>query len=170
MRRGLKHRGIILLSYNFCSEKNKNKSKHMAFTRHKGKTKTIYVPVTTSTVFAKGDLVSYSSGYIIKATSSTTALSHVGVIKKTIAATDADYATVRKVPVEVPLEKNVEWIADVTSGLVASDVGLLVDLTDAATIDRAASTVDAAQVRSVISSTKGTFVLNLGGATGMVNG
>tara|TARA_R110002126_G_scaffold17316_2_gene67724 strand:- start:5017 stop:5445 length:429 start_codon:yes stop_codon:yes gene_type:complete len=142
----------------------------MSFIRHKGKTKTIQVPVTTSTAFNEGDVVSYASGYIIPATSSTTALSHVGVIAKTIAATDSDYATARLVPVEVPLEKNVEWLADVTSGLVAADVGLLVDLTDAATIDRAASTIDAAQVRSVISTTQGTFVLNLGGSTGMVNG
>ena len=140
----------------------------MAFKRYRGKTKTIWVPVTTSTVFTLGDIVSYASGYIIRATSSTTALSHVGVIKKTIAATDADYATARKVPVEVPVEKNVEWLGDVTSGLVAADVGLLVDLTDAATINRAASTVDAAMVREVISSTQGVFVLNLGGSTGMV--
>jgi len=140
----------------------------MAFIRHRGKTKTIWVPVTTSTAFTKGAIVSYSSGYVIPATSSTAALSHVGVIKKTIASTDSDYATARLVPVEVPVEKNVEWIGDVTSGLVAADVGLLVDLTDSLTINRGASTVDAAMVRGVISSTKGIFVLNLGGSTGMV--
>jgi hypothetical protein len=42
-------------------------------------------------------------------------------------------------------------------------------LTDAQTINRAASTVDAAMVKSVISSTKGTFILNLGGGTGEAN-
>ena len=142
----------------------------MSFIRHKGKTKTIQVPVTVSTVFTAGDIVSYASGEIIRATSSTTALSHVGVIRQTIVSTDDDYATARLVSVEVPVEKNVEWLADVTSGLVAADVGLLVDLTDAGTIDRSASTIDAAQVRAVISTTQGIFVLNLGGATGMVNG
>lgn len=142
----------------------------MAFTKYRGKTKTVWLPVTVSTAFTKGDIVSFSSGYLIKATSATTALSHAGVIKKTIASTDSDYATARLVPVEVPVEKNVEWLAPVTSGLVAADVGLLVDLTDAGTINRAASTIDAAQVKSVISSTSGTFILNLGGSTGMVNG
>lgn len=142
----------------------------MAFKKYRGKTKTMWLPVTVSTTFTAGDIVSFSSGYLIKATSSTAALSHVGVIKKTIAATDADYATARLVPVEVPVEKDVEWLAPVTSGLVAADVGLLVDLTDAGTINRAASTYDVAMVKSVITSTSGTFVLNLLGATGMVNG
>lgn len=131
------------------------------FVRHKGKTKVVWLPVTASTAIAQGAIVSWSSGKLIAATSSTTALSHVGVLKKTIATTDADYADERLVPVEVPVEKNVEWIGDVTSGLVAADRGLEVDLTDASTINRAASTVDAALVREVLSTTKGIFVLNL---------
>ena len=139
----------------------------MAFIKKSGKTKTIYLPVTTSTTFTAGDIVAFSSGYLIKATSSTAALAHIGVIKKTIAATDSDYAVARSVPVEVPCETNVIWEAPVTSGLVAADVGLLVDLTDAATINRGASTYDAAMVMKVISSTKGLFKLNLGGSTGM---
>ena len=141
----------------------------MAFKKAQGKTKIVYLPVTVSTVMAEGDVVSFASGYLIKATSSTAALSHVGVVRKTITAADADYAVARKVPVEVPVEKNVIWEAPVTSGLVAADVGLLVDLTDAGTIDRSASTIDAAQVVAVISSTKGLFRLNLGGGTGEVN-
>jgi hypothetical protein len=141
----------------------------MAFKKAQGKTKLVYLPVTPSTVMADGDIVSFASGYLIKATASTTALSHVGVVRKTITAADADYALARKVPVEVPVEKNVIWEAPVTSGLVAADVGLLVDLTDAGTIDRSATTIDAAQVVAVISSTKGLFRLNLGGGTGEVN-
>jgi hypothetical protein len=138
------------------------------FVKVSGKTKLAYYPVTVSTIMAEGDIVSLSSGYLIKATSSTAALSHVGVVRKTITAADADYAVARLVPVEVPLEKNVIWEAPVTSGLVAADVGLLVDLTDAGTINRAASTYDVAQVTKVITSTKGHFKLNLGGSTGMV--
>lgn len=136
----------------------------MAFFRKKGKTKTIWLGVTTSTVFTKGDIVSESSGLLIRATSATTALSHMGVIKKTILATDSDYATARLVPVEVPVEKNVEWQGDVTSGLVATDVGLEVDLTDAQNINRAASSVKVAMVRAVVSSTVGIFVLKIAGA------
>jgi hypothetical protein len=141
----------------------------MAFRKVSGKTKIVYLPVTTSTAIAEGAIVSFSSGYLIAATSSTAALSHAGVLRKTIAATDADYAVARTVPVEVPVEKNVVWEAPVTSGLVAADVGLLVDLTDASTINRGASTYDAAQVVKVISTTKGHFILNLGGSTGEVN-
>lgn len=141
----------------------------MAFRKVSGKTKIVYIPVTPSTAFAVDTLVAYSSGYLIPATSSTAALAHVGIIKKAIAATDSDYAVARTVPVEVPVERNVVYEAPVTSGLVAADVGLLVDLTDAGTINRAASTYDAAQVVKVISSTKGHFILNLGGGTGEVN-
>ena len=78
----------------------------MAFKKAQGKTKIVYLPVTTSTTFTEGDIVSFSSGYLIKATASTAALSHVGVVRKTITAADADYAVARKVPVEVPVEKN----------------------------------------------------------------
>lgn len=139
----------------------------MAFKVYKGKTKTIWLPVTASTVLAKDSIVSESSGYLIAATSSTAALSHIGVTPKAVVATDADYALARLHPVIVPMEKNVEWLGDVTSGLVAADVGLLVDLTDSATINRGASTYDVAMVRKVITSTKGIFVLNLQGSTGM---
>jgi len=142
----------------------------MAFKLYKGKTKTIWLNVKPSTAFAKDSIVAMGTsgdvGLIIPATSATAALSHIGVIPRAIASTDADYAATRKVPVLVPVEKNVEWLGDVTSGLVAADKGLLVDLTDASTIDRSASTIDAALVKSVISSTKGTFILNLQGSTG----
>ncbi len=141
----------------------------MAFIRHKGKTVVRWLPVTTSTVMTKGDIVSWSSGLLIRATSSTAAKTHVGVVGKTILATDSDYATARLIPVEVPMERMVEWKAPVTSGLVAADIGLWVDLTDAQTVNRAASTYDAAQVKSVISSTEGVFVLNLGGAVETIN-
>jgi hypothetical protein len=139
----------------------------MAFVKKSGKTKIVYLPVTVSTAITKGSIVSFASGYLIAATSSTAALSHIGVLAKTIATTDADYAVARSVPVEVPVESNVIWEAPVTTGLVAADVGLLVDLTDANTINRAASTYDAAMVMKVISTTKGWFKLNLGGSTGM---
>lgn len=136
----------------------------MAFVRFKGRTKTEWLPVTTSTAFTKGAIVSWSSGLLIPATSSTTALSHAGVIKKTIASTDSDYATARLVPVEVPLDKNVLWVADVTSGLVAADIGLEVDLTDSLNINRGASSIKVAMVMGVLSSTKGYVVLKLNNA------
>lgn len=140
----------------------------MAFIKYKGKTVVRWLPVTTSTTFTKGDIVAWSSGLLIKATSSTAAKDHVGVIKKTIAATDSDYATARKVPVEIPVEKRVLWRGPATA-LVAADIGLWIDLTDAGTADRANSTIDALSVEDVLSSTVGLFVLNLGGAVNNIN-
>lgn len=135
----------------------------MSFIRYKGKTVTRWLPMTASTVATKGSIMSFASGQLILATSSTTALSHVGVIKRDIKSTDVDYATGgRLVPVEVPLEKGVQWMGDVTPTLVASDVGLEVDLTDAGTINRGASTIKAAFVLAFVSTVKGLFVIEFG--------
>lgn len=133
----------------------------MAFIKYKGRTKTEWLPVTASTVMTKGDIVSWASGLLIRATSSTTALSHAGVAKKTILATDADYATsARLIPVEVPLDKNVLWTADVTATLVTTDVGAEVDLTDAQNVNRGASSVDAVIIAGFISTVKALVTIN----------
>jgi len=129
-----------------------------------GKVKTVYLPVTVSTVFTKDTLVSFSAGYLIAATSSTAAADHVGVIRKTIAATDSDYATARLVPVDVPVERFTQWEMDVTSGLVAADVFKEVDLTDAGTVNRGASSVKAVRPTKVISTTKGWFWIKFAGS------
>lgn len=133
----------------------------MAFIKFKGKTKTMWLPVTASTAFTKGAIVSWSSGQLIPATSATTALSHAGVIKKTIASTDTDYATAgRLVPVEVPMEKNVVWLADFTATLATTDVGAECDLTDSLTVNRGASSVDAVIINGYLSATKGYVTIN----------
>lgn len=132
------------------------------FVRKQGKTKTMWLPVTVSTAIDKGTLVAWSSGYLVAATASSNPSTVAGVLKKTIAATDPDYAVARLVPVEVPVEKNVVWEGDVTSGLVAADRGLYCDLTDGATVNRGASTLDNVQCVRVISTTKGYFIINMG--------
>ena len=134
----------------------------MSFIRSRGKTKTMWLPITASTAIAAKALTAWSSGKLIAATSTTAPTSIVGVLKKAVAATDADYALDRLVPVEVPVETNVEWEGDVTSGLVAADRGLYQDLTDSATVNRAASSYDVVQCIKVISTTKGIFHLNIG--------
>ena len=135
------------------------------FTRYKGKVKTVWLPATASTAFSKSAIVSWSSGQLIPATSSTTALSHAGVIERAVLSTDTDYATSgHLVPVTVPLEKNVVWKADTTATLVATDVGLEVDLTDSLTINRGASSIKVAMVHGVISTTLGLYILKLNGA------
>lgn len=140
----------------------------MPFTKFKGKSITRWLPVTTSTTFTKGDIVAWSSGLLIKATTTSAAKTHVGVIKRTIAAADSDYATARQVPVEVPAAKMVEWRSTGTA-LVASENGLWMDLSAAGAVDRAGSTYDAVQQKGIISSTEGIFVLNLGGAVETIN-
>lgn len=139
----------------------------MAFIPYKGTFKTIYVPVKTSTAISKyaivSNLTSGDAGTVGPATSSTTNLSHVGVSARTIASTDSDYATARRIPVIVPVTENCEWLCDGTN-LVAADQMAEVDLTDSLTINRAASSVDAVMIKDVISSTKCTAWLKLRGA------
>ena len=129
--------------------------------RHKGKTKFVWRPVTASTPIGVG-LVAFSGGKLVAATSTTVSSDTVGVLRHAIAATDADYALERLVEVEVPLEKFTEWEIDVTSGLVAADIGLYQDLTDLNTVNRGASTYDIVQCVKVLSTTRGIFHLNVG--------
>jgi hypothetical protein len=132
------------------------------FKIHKGKTKFMWLPVTVSTALSVGSLVAWSSGELIAATSTIAGSSIVGVLRHAIASTDDDYATDRLVEVEVPVEKNTVWEADVTSGLVVADVGLYQDITSATHVNRAATTYDIVQCVGVISTTKGLFHLNIG--------
>lgn len=136
----------------------------MSFIHRAGKTKDIPLPVTTSTAFSKDSLVSFSAGLLTAATSSSAAADIIGTIIKAIASTDTDYASARLVSIRVPVEKFVEWEADVTSGLVAADIMKEVDLTDASTVNRAASSIKAVRVKSVISTTKGVFWIKFQGA------
>lgn len=134
------------------------------FILKEGLTKNMRLQVTASTAIAAGALVAWDSGKLIAATSSSAKTVIAGVLVKAIAATDTDYATERLVEVQVPVEKNTVWEADVTSGLVAADRGLYQDLTDSVTVDRTASSVDVVQCVKVLSTTKGLFILNIGGA------
>lgn len=136
----------------------------MAFKVKAGKVKNVWLPVTASTAIARGALVTFSSGKLVAATAGTANGNLIGVLDKTIAATDDDYADDRLVPVTVPLEKHVVWEADVTSGLVAADIGLEQDLTDASTVNRGASSVDAVKCVGVISTTKGLFWAKINGS------
>jgi hypothetical protein len=135
----------------------------MAFKVKAGKTKDIYLPVTPSTALSKDSIVTFTSGKLVAATAGTTLQNIVGVLVRAIVSTDTDYASDRLVAVRVPVEPNTVWEADVTSGLVAADVGLFVDLTDASTINRGASSIDVGYCVGVISSTKGLFNIGFKG-------
>lgn len=135
----------------------------MAFIAHKGRTKEIWLPVTESTVLSKNSLVTFTSGKLVAATAGTTAVNIVGILKNAIAATDDDYASARLVPVLVPTERHVIFEADVTSGLVAGDIGGEFDLTSATHVNRGASAVDVVKCVGFISSTKGLFMIKFNG-------
>jgi len=92
---------------------------------------------------------------LVAATSTTNPKDIAGVIKHAITSSDSDYASDRLVEVEVPIEKFVVYEADVTSGLVAADIGAYQDLTNSTTVNRGASTYDVVQCVKVISTTKG---------------
>lgn len=122
------------------------------FKRHQGKTKVMYFPKAASTEFTEGDLVYFNgAGEIIPADA--TSGQHVGVIRKDVVSTDSDYASETLVPVEVPVERWVVWEVD-TASATTEDVGLEIDLTDAATANRGASSKDALLVTGYKSASK----------------
>lgn len=136
----------------------------MAIRPKGGRWKTLFMPVTPSTALSNYSLVKFTSGKLVASTAGTAAVDNFGILNKVIASTDSDYASDRLVPVLVPTERHAIVEADVTSGLVATDVGGEFDLTDASTIDRGASTVDAVKCIRRISATKGIFMVKFNGA------
>jgi hypothetical protein len=124
----------------------------------------LFLPVTPSTALSKESIVRFASGKLVASVAATTAADNFGILAKAITSADSDYASDRLVPVLVPTEKHALVEADVTATLVAGDVGLEVDLTDASTLNRGASTIDAAKVVRFISTTKCLAMLKLNGS------
>jgi hypothetical protein len=137
----------------------------MAFVKVKGKTKIEWLPVTASTALAKGTLVEFTSGLLAAADDNEAAADIRGVLAKTIAATDADYATsARLVPVIVPVERHVVWEADTADTYVlASHCGVECGIVDSANVDLDDTTNDAFLVISG-SGTKVRGYLKINGA------
>ena len=108
----------------------------MAFIKIKGKTKVEWLPVTPSTALVKGTLVEFTSGKLAAADDGETAANIKGVLLKTIASTDADYASDRLVPVLVPVERHVVWEADTADTYVqATHCGVEFGIIDSANVD-----------------------------------
>jgi hypothetical protein len=126
----------------------------MAFIKFKGKTKTIFESVTPSTALAAGTLVEFTSGLIAAADADETAANVVGVLGRTLAATDADYAASRMVPVIVPVERHVEWVADATGTFAATDIGGEFGISDSGTVDKAETTTTCFKMTGFISASK----------------
>jgi hypothetical protein len=137
---------------------------HMSVILKRGKTKMIDFPMTPSTALTADTFVKLSSGKIVACVAGDAALDIVGVNRKTIAATDADYASDRMIQIEVPVERHVEYTIDVGTGTIAAtDLNTEYDLAAAGTIDQSATTDKVAKLIKFVSSTKGVFWVKFNG-------
>lgn len=130
---------------------------------YKGKFHTEWYPKVVSTAFAENDLVYLdANGYLTPAVDGANIVA-LGLIQKTIAATDDDYATATMVPVLVG-DKDAEFLCDVSTGTAAqTDVGEHIDIDDANSVDVTASTYDVFFVTKFISTTQVVAKLNVKG-------
>lgn len=161
MKRGLKHSWLILLEFN---PKN-----FMAFRPYKGRFKYQLLPVTTSTALLAGNLVECTSGLVAAADTDEAAVDVRGVLAKTIASTDSDYATARSVSVIVPMEKHCVWEADTGGSFVATDIGVEYGITASGTapgdvVDRTETTADTFLMTEFVSASKIRGYLKINGS------
>lgn len=127
----------------------------MAFIPKQGRMKEIWLPVTASTALTKNALVTFTSGLLVAATAGTTAVNLAGIVDRTIASTDADYATsARLIPIKVPTERHAIYECDGTGTFVSTDVGVEFDLSTSLVLDKAATTTKVAKVTKFISASK----------------
>lgn len=131
----------------------------MAFVRNTGLTKVMYFPKTASTAIPLGAAVVLSSGQVALATSGTANI--LGVSLRAVVAADTDYASTTLIPIEVPVEKAVEWLVPVSTGsATAASVGVTYDLTDSAGINVSSTSQNAVVVTRFISATQVAVVIN----------
>jgi hypothetical protein len=128
----------------------------------KGLWTTIWAPKTASTVIYVNSLVSLDDGYIAPGDSTTGAADEpvLGVwLNKTIAATDADYASATLCPVLVPIGP-AQIRATVTGTLTAASAGMSYDLSDSVTVNAGATTYGTVTCTKYISATEGLFTIS----------
>jgi hypothetical protein len=113
-----------------------------------------HYPKTASTDFTFNEPVALdTTGTLIPYTPGIAA-PFLGLVKKTIASTDSDYATATRVPVEVGNYDTEYLITASTTGALATDVGEEVDYVEATiSVNVGSSSVDDFFVTQVLSST-----------------
>jgi len=122
-------------------------------TPYKGKFHVEWYPKTASEVFTNNDLVYLSSGYV---TSFADAVDQppLGLIQKSVAATDSDYASTTMVPILIG-DPNAEYLCDISTGTGAqSYVGTWIDVDDDNSVDVSATSYDTFFVTKHISTTQ----------------
>jgi hypothetical protein len=118
-----------------------------------------YFKKKVSTAFINGALCSVDTdGFLIPATA--TSVNHVGIILRTVASGDSDYATASFVPVDM-IGPNDYVVADVSAGTVAQTaVGDYYDLNSTGDkVDLSASTVHQVFVTEIIPAKSQVVVL-----------
>ncbi len=133
----------------------------MAWSPLKGSTKLKWFPKTASQVFTTGALVDVVDGFI--EVCDIARQSHSGVIQKTVAATDTDYASATRLPIQVPCTPSVEWKASLlsTDTAATTDVGNFLDIGGSPVgidVTNASSDDDAFLVSAVLDSTSAASV------------
>lgn len=136
----------------------------MAFKLYKGLTKTEQLPVTPSTVLPADSLVKFTSGLLVASGADPAAGSVRGVVVKAITAADADYASSRRIGVQVPVERHVVWEADGTGTFVATDIGAEFGVSDGSTVDKAETSTVHFLVTEFLSATKVRGYLKINGS------
>lgn len=126
----------------------------MAVKKLKGNWKTKWFRKAASTVLVVNSfLEADGSGAVQPADASSTAI--VGICKKAVVATDADYADNTRIPVLIPADETAQFIADVGTGTMATSLeATLCDLKDADELDVSATSVNVVALDQFVSTTK----------------
>lgn len=136
----------------------------MAFYPVSGSWDVHYFRKKASTAFTANNLVAFETNGtagdpIEPADASDTKI--LGIGARTITSASSDYADNTRIPVLVPRDKSATMECDTVAGtMVVADEGLEVDLTDATSVNRAASSTDVLVATRFVSATKGHFIIN----------
>lgn len=121
------------------------------FIRIKGAPKFELFGKAASTVFAVGDLVAFNgAGFITPAVAGSVG-GFIGVCKKAVAATDADYAANTPIAVDTNLSPDSEWEADANGAITQALVGTYKDIIG-----------NAGQISNTVATNVHTIVTGLG--------
>jgi hypothetical protein len=136
----------------------------MAFYPVSGDWKVKYFRKKASAAFTANNLVAFETNGTAgdpcePADASDTKL--IGIGMRTITSASSDYADNTRIPVLVPISKDAVMECDTVAGTMAvADEGLEVDISDAASANRAASSTDVLVATQFTSTTKGQFIIN----------
>lgn len=127
----------------------------MAFKRISGKPRMAWFPKKASIAIEVGDLM-YPDGSGAIQLADATSGEHVGISLKKVVSTDSDYASNTMIPVDECGQDDI-FEAEVTGTLTTAMVGTYLDLSDANTVNAAATAKKVVLCVGFISATLGLF-------------